>query len=112
MAHLEAAKNLVDAFEDKLRSRKRARREEKKSQPQPKRAKIEPGLQQQRRAPMPGSRMQEPTWWPELAVNSSLDINYCHNWTEEDISVWLNCFEFGSQYRQRFLDNAVDGRLL
>jgi len=110
-AHLDSAKNLVKEYDDKIAKQKAAKKAEKAArkrrrteQQQPrKRIKSEPGTQQYGAGP---------TFWPVFAPNSNLDINECHMWTEEDISQWLNVFDFAGTYRQRFLDNAVDGRLL
>lgn len=107
LAHLESAKNLVKEYDDKQAKKaikKPARKRPRKSdtQPQRKRAKLEPGTQQFGAGP---------SFWPMFAPGSNLDINDCHNWNEEDVSQWLNVFDFADVYRQRFLDNAVDGRL-
>lgn len=110
LEHLESAKNLVGEFNkayEEKKKKKAARKRQRKTEQPPsrKRAKIEPGLKAQQYT-------GGPTFWPNFPIQSTLDINDCHNWNEEDISQWLDVFDFGGMYRQNFLDNAVDGRLL
>lgn len=110
LEHLGAAKNLVDELEDRLRRKRVRDKNTSLGEPPSKKAKLE--SQQSAPKPLATSYQEHQGFWPKMPVNADLDINNCHLWSEQDVSIWLDCFEFANNYRQSFVENAVDGRLL
>jgi len=113
LEHLGAAKNLVDELEEKLRRKRVRDKNENVMAPPTKKAKIE--TQQTDLKPLAttyAAAGEYKGFWPQIPIGSDLDINFCHQWSEQDVSNWLECFDFGVNYKQSFVENAVDGRLL
>jgi len=49
----------------------------------------------------------------EIPVESNLDLNECHLWSEDHVATWLHYMnDWGKKYVQAFMDNGVDGRIL
>jgi len=101
LAHLKSATNLVMEYDTKEAVGKRPR------EVLPEQPRKRPRIQTEERLEKPKT-----FYWPTLPAGTNLDINQCHNWSEQDVSQWLNIFDFAETYRKKFLDNAVDGRLL
>jgi len=122
--HLDAAKNLVEALEVKLRtsgqSRKRAREDTNYIPRNSKRlAKTEPGYPPSissglpQYQPTPFVHPMTPFFWPMFPKHSKLDINDCQRWNEHEVLEWLDSMPgIGHIYKKMFWENAVDGRLL
>lgn len=58
------------------------------------------------------SGIEEIKYWPCFLEGTLLDINKCHNWSEYEVCNWLDCFDWGLEYKEIFYENGIDGRFL
>eukprot|EP01083_Nonionella_stella_P012318 34949_1 len=48
-----------------------------------------------------------------VPIESNLDLNQCHLWTEHEVAEWIRHLpDWGNYYAAKFIENGVDGRIL
>ena len=48
-----------------------------------------------------------------VPIESGLDLNQCHLWTEHEVAEWIRHLpDWGNYYAAKFIENGVDGRIL
>eukprot|EP00485_Elphidium_margaritaceum_P006878 CAMPEP_0202700876 /NCGR_PEP_ID=MMETSP1385-20130828/14021_1 /ASSEMBLY_ACC=CAM_ASM_000861 /TAXON_ID=933848 /ORGANISM="Elphidium margaritaceum" /LENGTH=474 /DNA_ID=CAMNT_0049358163 /DNA_START=39 /DNA_END=1463 /DNA_ORIENTATION=- len=48
-----------------------------------------------------------------VPIESDLDLNQCHLWTEHEVAQWIRHLpEWGNYYASKMMQNGVDGRML